>query len=145
MSAAALLADLKARGAMVRLDGEDLELDAPEEVWTDVLLETLRERKAEIITELRARQRQVQPPDLRQLDQAHRFITEARRFLGQVQVHIPTLFDAYRADCLAEGMSPIGFERFAQDFKAAAGAIQPMPRGSQEFLEAVTRGPEGLD
>ncbi len=53
-TAAELLYHLRSSGGKVVLDGDDLDIEAPDEVLTDTVLEKLRERKWELVALLRA-------------------------------------------------------------------------------------------
>lgn len=49
MNAQALLHDLTAQGVILSVDGVQLDVDAPDSVLTDDLLETLRAHKADLL------------------------------------------------------------------------------------------------
>jgi len=54
MNTSTLLQDLAARGVTLAANGDHLDIDGPDGMLTDDLLDTLRERKAELLTLLRS-------------------------------------------------------------------------------------------
>jgi len=122
MTAAAILSELRNAGAKIRLDGDRLIVEAPKGIVDESLWEYARERKAELLEELR---RQQPAPD-----HAALVDTAFAIFAGAVDLELTDVREEYflRFGDLARRIYPAlsRWDRLAEGFRALARIISEL-------------------